>query len=290
METNKLKHFITVYDTQNLRQAAELLNLSHSALSKSLKTLENELGYNLFLPEGRGIVSTKNAEQLYPKAKNVLAEIEKLNNLETRHEAKHTLKIATFEVFSTYFLQILKQDFSKYHLEMHELLQGNLEKAVAEGRVDFALTYEPIPYSGVEFLKVTEIKMFPYVQKGSFKNLSILDIPFAAPLKPVTGAPSGVKGLDGWPEHLFPRKIQFQVDMMESAMELTRQGQCAIFSPSFVIELHNSVVKSKFQLERREYPRGMKQIKKPVYIVKRKNVPESKEIKKVAKLLRRIIS
>ena len=108
METNKLLHFITVHETQNLRQAAELLNMSHGALSKSLKTLELELGYKLFLPKGRGIISTKKAESTYLKAKSILQDVTSLSQADSSEE-KQLIRIATFEVFSTYFLCLLQK-------------------------------------------------------------------------------------------------------------------------------------------------------------------------------------
>lgn len=287
METNKLLHFVTTYETQNLRQASEVLGMSHSALSKSLKTLEEEIGYRLFVPVGRGITHTERAKEIYQKAKSILTSVSELSEAVPANTLKK-IKIATFEVFSTYFLQCLAEKVESHHIEMHENLQGDLEKSVSNGTCDFGITYEPIPFQGIEFLKITEIKMYPYVRSKSFVNVSTLEIPFAAPLKPVDGAPSGVKGLDGWPEHKFPRISKYQVDMMESAIELARQGRCAAFLPEFVVSLHNNIVQKKYMLEKRSFPTGMKTVKRVVYLVKRKNQEESSEMKKVCAALRSI--
>lgn len=287
METNKLLHFITVYETQNLRKAAEVLSMSHSALSKSLKTLEIELGQRLFTPLGRGLTHTEEARRIYEKSKNILEQTSSLFDIE--HEAIGLkIKIGTFEVFSTYFLQLLKEAFTENEMELHEITHGKLEKAVATGIVDFGITYEPIPHGGVEFLKISQIKMAPFVKQGAFKNQALLDIPFAVPLQPLVGAPSGVKGLDGWPENLFPRHRKYQVDMLESAIELCRQGECAIFIPEFMAKLHNNVVLKEFKLEKRLYPGKMKQVKRTVYLIKRSNSEETAEMKKVCRFLRSI--
>ena len=285
METKRLKQFCTVIETGGLRSAAELIGMSYGALSKSLKILEGDLGIQLFLPEGRGIVPTNEAIVIYKKAKNIIAQVEDLNVIEEKPE-ENTIKIATFEVFGTYFLHILKPLLESYKLDLHETRQGELESFVSKNIVDFGITYEPIPTPGVDFLKITSVKMSIFATKNQFNDCDFEKIPFVAPIQPVKGAPSGVKGLDGWPEHKFPRQIRHRVDTLESAMELSRDGLCAIYLPNFIAKIHNQFVKDNYKLYEKRLPPGFKQVKRDVYIVKPKSSKESLEMKKVAKWLR----
>ena len=131
METNRLKQFCTVIDTGGLRSAAEIIGMSHGALSKSLKVLEQEMGFELFLPEGRGIIPTAKAMVLYKKAKLIIDQVEDLNTFE-EIPIEASLKIATFEVFSTYFLNTLKPLLKCYKLDLYETRQGELESFVAK--------------------------------------------------------------------------------------------------------------------------------------------------------------
>ncbi len=287
METNKLLHFITVHDTQNMRKASELLHISHSALSKSLRTLEVELGVQLFEQYGRGIISTEFANELYKRAKIILQEVNSLNQLQEKLNLK-SLKISTFEVFSTYFLNMLEDDILDFEIEFQENLQGSIEESVSKGYADIGITYEPVPYQDIDFLKIGKIAINPFVLVGHFNNLETLKIPFVAPLRPINGAPSGVRGLDGWPDHQFKRNIKYHVDLLESAMALTRKGKCAIFLPDFIVNIHNKIVSKNYRLTKRKYPTGMKTVNKDIYIVKRKDSLETSEIKKVAKYLRKI--
>ncbi len=55
MDTDKLKHLKVLIETKNIRKAAEILNMSHPGLSKSIKSLETELGVELITKDGRGI-------------------------------------------------------------------------------------------------------------------------------------------------------------------------------------------------------------------------------------------
>lgn len=287
METNRLRQFCTVFETSNLRQAAELIGMTHGALSKSIKVLELELGIQLFIAEGRGIIPTHEAAQVYKQAQNIINEVEKLTAY-NQENSRHQFRIASFEVFTTYFLSLLSEDLSDMQLELHELVHGDLEQAVKDGSVEVGITYEPIPTSGVEFLPIKKIKMAPYTQDGAFKNIDTSEIPFAAPIRPVVGAPTGVKGLDGWPDHEAIRDVKFRVDMMESAIELARHGHCAIFIPEFIAGLHNQLVKKKYSLVKRAYPKGTKIVERMIYIVKRKNMVESAQMKKIGRYLRSI--
>jgi len=61
----KLNHFVNVYSHRNLHIAAELLGISQPALTKSLKSLEKELGVPLFTRSKKGMEPTKAADILF---------------------------------------------------------------------------------------------------------------------------------------------------------------------------------------------------------------------------------
>lgn len=57
------------------------------------------------------------------------------------------------------------------------------------------------------------------------------DLSFVVPIHPAEGTPSKVIGPDGWPDHLIERQIKYRVTMMESAMELCREGHAVAYLP-----------------------------------------------------------
>jgi DNA-binding transcriptional LysR family regulator len=125
-----------------------------------------------------------------------------------------------------------------------------------------------------------------YKLRGSFPGELQENLPFVIPVFPVNGVPTRVKGLDGWPETNYERKVKFQVTLMESALELCRQGRCAGYFPSFVIEAHNEKYRREFHLERHPFERHRKRCYSDVYLVKRKDHTESELMKSLAKMLR----
>ena len=161
-----------------------------------------------------------------------------------------------------------------------------MERALENHEVDLGITYVPIPSQHLDFLKVTVLEMGLYSKKGQFAGVSFEKIPFAIPAHPVQGAPSKVKGLDGWPEDKVPRFVRYRVDMMETAMELCRQGLAAAYLPRFVVDLHNRTTSREYRLEAMPLPPKLSDNKHAVYLIKRKTDLESSTARKLAKALR----
>ena len=288
METNRLLQFKVLVETGNMRKAAELLHISNGGLSKSMQVLEAELRRKLIIPAGRGIAITEAGREIYAKIGPLLQEIDNLTVKEREESSPfNVVRLGTFEVFSTYFLGTLAaQQLKDHHLLVREYIPGRLEAAVAQKEVDFGITYLPIPHTGVDFVEVRKIEMGIFGLRGKFQGVKAEALPFVIPISPVEGSPTGVKGLDGWPDHLFPRLIQYRVELMESALELCRRGLCVGFFPKFVIELHNKSKLESFRLSPVPLPSGFRTVSRPVYLVKRGSQQEDKIMQSIAKAIR----
>lgn len=59
-----LPAFIAVAETEHLRKAAQALHVSPSALSRTITTLEQRIGYSLFERSGRRLRLTARGERL----------------------------------------------------------------------------------------------------------------------------------------------------------------------------------------------------------------------------------
>lgn len=74
MTLNQIKYFQTVARLENVRAAAEKLYVSQPSLSRSVDSLEKELGVMLFERSGRGIVLTKAGRLFLEYADRILEE------------------------------------------------------------------------------------------------------------------------------------------------------------------------------------------------------------------------
>ena len=289
METNRLVHFKTVVDAGGLVKASELLGITGGGLSKSIKALEEELGFKLFSQNGRSLELTELGIIFYnklPEAQKVLSELVNVHK-NTISSSSKKVRFATFEVFSTYFLpEFLTNMNEDFDFEIREAIPGEMEEIISNNHADIGITYEPIPKKGIDFLKVSKLKMDVFgSDRALIDKLSFEDIPFAVPINPIEGAPSGLKGLDGWPSHKKERNEKFKVGMMETALQLSSKGQCAVFIPTFIARLFNEKCKLTSRLSELKL-KGSPKLSRDVFIIIRKDYEENSIIKKLAKALR----
>jgi DNA-binding transcriptional LysR family regulator len=285
MDIDRVRYFQVFSETGSLVRASEILNISQPALSKAIKLLEKEVGIKLLESDGRGLKLTPEGEEFRALTAPLLEQwMNVANAVKSRPEIIPT-RIGSFEVFTTYFLRRITEYVKLESLELHELTPGKLEEAIANDRVDVGITYNPIPRKGVDFIEVGKIKMGIFGLK-SFENQAWTELPFVIPLNPADGTPSKVMGLDGWPDHRFDRDIRYRVTMMESAMELMRQGLCVGYLPSFVVEIHNQHVLNHYKLVEMEGPIPLKERKQSVFLLQKNGRKESPLFRNLAKALR----
>lgn len=75
-DLNSLAVFVTVAETRNFRIAAERLGVTRSAVSQSLRRLEDSLGVSLFLRTTRSVSLTEAGEKLRQRVSPALSDIE----------------------------------------------------------------------------------------------------------------------------------------------------------------------------------------------------------------------
>ena len=291
MDTNRIRYFLSLARTGSISKAAELHHISPAAFSKAMKVFESEVGRALTIPDGRGLRLTDSAREMISPLEEIIRRIESVRdgNVRSNEPAQKRLKIATFEVFSTYFMtKVLKTHFRDFSCELYETTPGLMEEAVANGTADLALTYLPIPHPALDFLKITDIEMGIFGHADLVKNADISEVAFAAPVSPVEGSPNKVRGLDGWPDDAFPRAIRYRVTMLETALGLCREGLAVAYLPTFVADLHNEIVKPSFKLKALAKPAKFPKTKDAVYLVKRKSDYEGVEAKRMALAIRQI--
>ncbi|MBN8470480.1 LysR family transcriptional regulator [Corallococcus exiguus] len=76
MELRHLRYFVTIAAEQSFRRAAERLHVSQSPLSRQMQDLEEEMGVELFEPEGRGIKLTAAGKAFAERARSILASVD----------------------------------------------------------------------------------------------------------------------------------------------------------------------------------------------------------------------
>jgi LysR family cys regulon transcriptional activator len=135
----------------NLSKAAEILHTSQPGISKQIRLLENELGVDIFVRNGKRVVETtppgrailEIAERMLRDAKNL-----KQVGQEFANEASGSLTIATTHTQARYALPSAIQPFTARYPKVRLVLrQGNptqIAELVTSGVADIAIATEAI--------------------------------------------------------------------------------------------------------------------------------------------------
>ena len=75
MDWDKLKIFHTVAESGSFTKASTVLNLSQSAISRQIQSLEDDLKVKLFERHARGLTLTENGEYVYKTAHEVISKL-----------------------------------------------------------------------------------------------------------------------------------------------------------------------------------------------------------------------
>ena len=78
LDLQQLRYFIAVADTENVGQAAELLHISQSPLSRQVQQLESRLGLTLFAREKKRLKLTAAGREFLAEARALLAHAERV--------------------------------------------------------------------------------------------------------------------------------------------------------------------------------------------------------------------
>ncbi|MDL2248802.1 LysR family transcriptional regulator [Tyzzerella sp. OttesenSCG-928-J15] len=95
MNIHQLKYIVEVANTKSITKASENLYINQPNISRSIAELENELGISLFSRTSKGMILTATGEEVYIKAKNILAEIKEIERMAAEGEdGSRLLKIS----------------------------------------------------------------------------------------------------------------------------------------------------------------------------------------------------
>jgi DNA-binding transcriptional LysR family regulator len=285
MDTDRLKYYCAIVDFGSLSKASEILGISHSGLSKSLSTLQAETGLELLRPQGRGLEVTTTGLEFYEKASEILTLVEGLNN-PSKKIAPPT-RLALSEVLAVTVSGSIAKAI-KQNLAINQLDVGEIEHLVITNQLDFGIASVPKPDPKLEYLKIGKIRFNSYCSTQLYKSVKQKeDIPYAVPLHDLPKNIMGFKVRDGWPASI-KRNEAFHVKNFSIALNLLRSSEAAAFLPDFIISDENKMLKAQDMriIKIKEHDRA--QIEREYFLIKLKSAPESSEMKKVAKVVRKL--
>ena len=99
MDWDKLKIFHAVAEAGSFTSATVILNLSQSAISRQIQSLEEDLKVKLFERHARGLTLTENGEYVYKTANEVISKLKEVQTTIGEQKHKTTGKINASSFF-----------------------------------------------------------------------------------------------------------------------------------------------------------------------------------------------
>ena len=130
----------------SVTHAASALGTSQPAISRALKALERELGFDLFVREGRAFSRvTPQGAKVLEYANRALAEIDSLKAVaaDLNQDNRGTLAIATTHTQARYVLppvvHAFRERYPEVELHLHQGTSEQIAEMVAQDRIDCAI-------------------------------------------------------------------------------------------------------------------------------------------------------
>ena len=142
MDWDKLKIFHAVAEAGSFTSATVNLNLSQSAISRQIQSLEEELNVKLFERHARGLTLTENGEYVYKTAHEVISKLKEVETTlgDKKDKPSGKLTVTTFVSFGTTWLTPRIQEFMQLNPEIEiELIFDDKELDLSTRQADIGI-------------------------------------------------------------------------------------------------------------------------------------------------------
>lgn len=148
MKLAQLRYLVAIVESGfSISAAAEKLHISQPGVSRQLKVLEDELGLELFVRDGRVLVRlTAAGQRVFDRAQRVLRETQAIRamSIDARDPERGSLSIATTHTQARYVLPPVIDAFRRRYPRVKLHLQQGTSEQIAEmltaGQVDIAIS------------------------------------------------------------------------------------------------------------------------------------------------------
>lgn len=179
MTLNQLKYVITLSKVNSINEAAKILFISQPSLTSALKSLEEELGFDIFLRSKTGISLTVKGSEFLGYAKSVIEQYDILDaKFISQREAKRSFQVSmqhyTFAVNA--FVEVINQyGMNEYEFEIHETKTHEVIENVKDQKSEIGVLYmndynrvvisKILSDSNLEFMPLFDCNIYVYMSK-----------------------------------------------------------------------------------------------------------------------------
>lgn len=212
MNLVKLRHVVTVDRCGSISQAAKLLHVTQSAVTKNVADVEREIGYPLFDRLARGMATTLAGRNFIDRAQRIIADMDQLvdESRAQRHAREMVLRVvicpASLQGLANRALRnfIITNPSCRVHLHaaaiergIQLLRQGDVDVCLgARDRLEIVDGFECRPLGSLTATLFAR-KDHPLSERAGLSNADLADYPIIVPdlrgpyIESITGSPGG---------------------------------------------------------------------------------------------------
>jgi DNA-binding transcriptional LysR family regulator len=176
LDIRSLRYFVETVRLNSFTQAAEVLNVTQSTISKMVRQLEDEVGAQLLIRDGRKLSLTDTGRIVFQHGQEMLASMRQLT-LEVRDTQalrRGSLAVGIPPMINLLFTPVLKA-FRERHPDITLILQENtgpaIERQVAAGELEIGLTVLPAdPALQLVSVEIASYPIWALAEAGTFRK------------------------------------------------------------------------------------------------------------------------
>ena len=145
MTLQQLKYLVTVAECGSISEAAQKLFISQPSLSAAIQNLEKEMGVTAFSRSSKGVVITREGEELLAYSRMLLEQADIMQEhfgKDKNRTPKFSVSCQHYSFAVNAFVDLVKQyDASQYNFILRETQTGEIIDDVAQGKSEVGILY-----------------------------------------------------------------------------------------------------------------------------------------------------
>lgn len=198
MDLRALRYFQTIAECGSVTRASEILGISQPALSRTIQTLEEELGRPLLRRHGHGVSPTQAGRILLGRSQSLLRQVEEArvavrqNDLTpSRPPVTLALPPGAGRLLAPHLIEHVRRAGMDLSLKIVGGFSSQIHEWLARGQIDVGCLHDPVPQRGQQVIPLLEEEVLIVGRKKSFPSSArtigpqdLVDLPLILPSRP----------------------------------------------------------------------------------------------------------
>src|SRR5699024_2687702 len=157
MDRKQLQYFMGVAELRSFTRAAEKWYITQPALSRVIKSLEDDAGSPLFIRSRKELTMTEAGEVLYHYAQHIEKQFRQLEtelgNLRTLKKGNIRIGLPTIinSIFFSELMAFFHQEYPEVTFQLEEAGSRSIEDSIEEDQLDFGVVVLPAKHENLDY-------------------------------------------------------------------------------------------------------------------------------------------